>query len=192
MIASLQNLLDASASRHSHLCPRQVLGVRLGLAGAARIGLSAPRTDKRLLVISETDGCFVDGIEVAAGVSVGHRTLRIEDFGKTAATFVDVCTGLALRVEPVANLRDRAVEYALDEPRHYFAQMQAYQVMPEEAMFTFQSVILTTPLEAILSKPKMRVNCAICGAEIMNEREIMRAGQPLCRACAGPVYYRAA
>ena len=186
MLDSLQMLIDESAARHSHLCPRQILGIRLGLAGARSIGLPAPRSDKRLLVISETDGCFVDGVEVAAGVSVGHRTLRIEDYGMTAATFVDVCSGQAVRVEPWTDLRERAALAVPDEERHYFAQMQAYQIMPDEAMFTFQAVALTTPVEAIISKPKMRVNCAVCGAEIMNEREIIRDGVPLCRACAGP------
>jgi formylmethanofuran dehydrogenase subunit E len=71
--------LEESAARHSHLCPRQVLGVRIGLVGAAALGIDAPRLDKRLLVILETDGCFADGVEVTTGCSVGHRTLRVED-----------------------------------------------------------------------------------------------------------------
>lgn len=76
MELDLQPLLERSASRHSHLCPRQILGARIGLAGAAALVLEAPREDKRLLVILETDGCFADGVEAATGCAVGHRTLR--------------------------------------------------------------------------------------------------------------------
>ncbi|PJH76367.1 MAG: formylmethanofuran dehydrogenase, partial [Anaerolineae bacterium CG_4_9_14_0_8_um_filter_58_9] len=68
--------------------------------------------------------------------TVGHRTLRVEDYGKTAATFVDTQIGRAVRVAPALDIRQRAYAYASDEPRHYFAQMQAYQVMPDEEMFT--------------------------------------------------------
>ena len=112
---ALDELLRLSASRHAHLCPRQVLGARIGLAGAAALGLDAPRRDKRLLVILETDGCFADGVEVATGCTAGHRTLRIEDYGKIAATFVDVQTEEALRVAPRLDVRQRAYAYAPDE-----------------------------------------------------------------------------
>src|SRR5512140_2185179 len=96
----LQPLLSELSARHAHLCPRQILGLRIGLAGAARLGLALPRTDKMLLVIAESDGCFADGLEVAAGVSVGHRTLRVEDYGKIAATFANVSSGDAVRLAP--------------------------------------------------------------------------------------------
>src|SRR5512142_3328691 len=98
-------LLALSNARHSHLCPRQVLGVRMALAGARGLGLDCPRRDKRLLVIAETDGCFVDGLEVACGVTPGHRTLRIEDYGKVAATFVDTRSGNAVRLAPRLDVR---------------------------------------------------------------------------------------
>jgi len=184
------NLLERSASRHSHLCPRQVLGVRIALAGAAALGLDVPRPDKRLLVILETDGCFADGIEVATGCTIGHRTLRVEDYGKIAATFVDVRTGESLRVAPAPDVRRRAYTYAPHEPRHYFAQLHAYQVMPDEELLTIQKVLLATPIQAIVSRAGVRVNCDACGEEIINEREIRRAGLILCQACAGQAYYR--
>src|SRR5512135_3550111 len=105
---SLEELLRLAAEDHSHLCPRQVLGVRMGMAGAALLGLQAPRTDKRLLVIVETDGCFVSGIEAATGSAVNHRTLIVEDYGKIAATFVDTLNGQALRLAPRSDVRQRA------------------------------------------------------------------------------------
>ena len=186
---NLNALLDISSRDHKHLCPRQILGVRLGLMGMRSIGFDEPSAKKRLLVIVETDGCFTDGISAATGCTVGHRTLRVEDYGKTAAVFVDTEIGQAVRVVPVLDIRQKAYDFAPDESRHYFAQMQAYQIMPDQAMFTVYPVNLNASIAAIISKPGMRVNCSVCGEEIMNEREINLRGLTLCRACAEGAYY---
>jgi formylmethanofuran dehydrogenase subunit E len=167
-----------------------VLGVRIGLAGAAALGLDVPRRDKRLLVIVETDGCFVSGIEVATGAAVRHRTLRVEDYGKVAATFVDVETGRAVRVAPRLDVRSKASLYAPTEKRRYFAQLKAYQLMPDEELLTLSEVTLNTPVKTLVSRPGVRVNCVLCGEEIINERQVWLDGQWLCRACAGAGYYR--
>jgi formylmethanofuran dehydrogenase subunit E len=186
---SLNDVLGLSAARHSHLCPRQVLGARIGLAGAGALGLESPCRNKRLLAILETDGCFADGVEAATGCTVGHRTLRIEDYGKIAATFVDTKTSQAIRVATSLDVRQRAYSYAPEEKRHYFAQLAAYQVMPDRELLTIQEVYLNIPIEALVSRPGVRVNCELCGEEIMNEREVNRDGMTLCRACAGDAYY---
>ena len=185
----LQSLLEKSSRDHSHLCPRQILGVRMGLCGLKELSVSANQGSKRLLVITETDGCFADGLTAATDCSVGHRTLRVEDYGKVAATFVDTQTGLAIRIAPALDIREQAYQYAPDEPRHYFAQMQAYQIMPDEAMFTITEVHLATSITEIVSRPGIRVNCDGCGEEIMNEREVRENGRVFCKACASNAYY---
>lgn len=189
-MTSLSTLLNESSRHHSHLCPRQILGVRIGLAGMNALGLDANQGSKRLLVILETDGCFADGVSAATHCTVGHRTLRVEDYGKVAATFVDTKSGKTVRVTPRLDIREQAWSCCPEESRHYFAQMQAYQVMPDEQMVQITEVQLVTPIEQIVSRPGIRVGCASCGEEIMNEREVVVQGQPLCRACAGGSYYR--
>ena len=185
----IADLLRLSSARHDHLCPRQVLGVRIGLAGLAALGLSAPVCKTSALVIVETDGCFADGIEVASGATVGHRTLRVHDLGKIAATFVDVNTRRAIRIAPALDARQRALQYLPDEPRHYFAQLQAYQTMPDEQLLQLQQVILDPPVETLLSRPVVRVNCAVCGEEIINERQVLVDSRALCGTCAHQGYY---
>lgn len=189
---NLQHILEKSARDHSHLCPRQILGARLGLAGMTALGFDSPPDKKRLLVITETDGCFADGLSTATNCTVGHRTLRVEDYGKTAATFVDVKTNRAFRIAPAQDVRQKAYYYAPNEPRHYFAQMQAYQTMPDDEMFTVSEVRLVASVEAIVSRPGVRVDCDLCGEEIMNEREVKQDGLTLCRACAHGGYYQMA
>lgn len=186
----LQALLHLSASHHTHLCPRQVLGVRMGMFAGDLLELPLPQTKKRLLAIVETDGCFADGVEAATGCTVGHRTLRVEDYGKIAAVFVDTQKGRAIRLAPRLDVRERARLYAPEETRHYFAQLEGYQLMPADELFTIQEVTLTTPVESLVSRAGVRVNCAMCGEEIINEREIVRGKMILCRACAMPSYYQ--
>lgn len=188
-MTDLQAILDISAARHKHLCPRQVLGARIGLAGGAALGLALPRQDKRLLIIVETDGCFADGVEAATGCAMGHRTLRLADYGKIGATFVDVKTGTAVRLAPQLDIREKALQYAPEETKHYYAQLVGYQRMPDNELLIIQPVQLSVPVSQIVSRAGVRVNCAECGEEIINEREIMVAGRPLCAACASPAYY---
>ncbi|HWR66924.1 MAG TPA: FmdE family protein [Bellilinea sp.] len=185
----LLQLLEQSSLRHSHLCPRQVLGVRMALTGASWLGMNLPRTDKEMMVISETDGCFLDGLEVATGFTPGHRTLRIEDYGKIAATFVVVKTGRALRLAPRPGVRQSASRYAPGETRHYFAQLLGYQAMPEDELFTASVVTLTPSAAEIISQPGIRTVCEQCGEEIINEREVVIAGKSYCQACCGRGYY---
>ena len=188
---SLQDLLDESAARHQHLCPRQVLGVRMGLLGARLLGLDVPNPAKRLLVIIETDGCFADGLSVATGCTVGARTLRLIDHGKVAAVFVDTQTDRAVRVIPSQASRTLARKYAPLARSRWHAQLEAYQIMPEAELFDVQLGELTLSLEKLLSKPGRKASCDQCGEEIINEREIRQAGCTLCRACAGDGYWRA-
>jgi formylmethanofuran dehydrogenase subunit E len=187
----LQTLLEQSSSRHNHLCPRQVLGVRMGLMALGILGLTGhDNHKKRLLAILESDGCFADGVEAATGCTVGHRTLRLEDYGKIAGTFVDTATCRAIRIAPALDLRERASGCIARETRHYFAQLLAYQLMPDDELLTMREVELNTPLEQILSRPGVRVNCELCGEEIINEREVRQSGLTLCRPCAQGGYYR--
>ena len=186
---NIELLLKKSSQHHSHLCPRQILGVRIGLAGMAALGLEPNQGGKRLLAVLETDGCFADGVTAATDCTVGHRTLRMEDYGKVAATFVDTKTGRAVRVAPAPDVRRQACKCCPDEPRHYFAQMQAYPKLPDEKLLSISDVQLVTPVEQIVSRPGVRVDCASCGEEIMNEREIYIDEEPFCRACAGQSYY---
>jgi formylmethanofuran dehydrogenase subunit E len=185
----IERAIEASTTHHQHLCPRQVLGVRIGLAGAAALGLETHRKDKRLLVIVESDGCFTDGISSASGCTVGHRTLRVEDYGKVAATFVDVINEQAYRVAPRLDVRERAWDYAHGETRRYFAQLRAYQIMPADELLSIQEVQLTIPVKTLISRPGLRVNCVACGEEIINEREVYLDNDAFCRTCAGQTYY---
>lgn len=192
----LQPILTQSAQRHQHLCPRQVLGARLGLAALRHLGFTdgmyKPRfvnDEKRLLTIVETDGCGADGVAVATDCHVGRRTLRVLDFGKVAATLVDTFNNRAVRVWPHSQARHHAETAVPHAESKWHAYLEAYQILPDHKLLRIQPVTLTQSLEEILSKPNIRAICEQCGEEIMNEREVLLHGRTLCRACAGEQYY---
>ena len=186
----LHSLLNLTAARHrDHLCPRQVLGVRMGLYAAELFHLDLPQTDKRLFAFVETDGCMTDGIAVATGCWWGSRTMRLIDYGKTAATFVDSYSEEAIRVTPSRISRTRAAYYAPHAPDRWHAQLEAYQVMPAAELLDAQPVRLTLDLAAVISWHGVRVVCQRCGEDIINARYVEREGQRLCHACAEGAYF---
>ncbi|MFN3332383.1 MAG: FmdE family protein [Caldilinea sp.] len=187
---TLDEFLAESAALHRHLCPRQVLGAQMGRLAAELLGLDLPQSDKRLLTIVETDGCFTSGLSVVTNCWVGRRTLRVEDYGKVAATFVDTETDIAIRIAPSPTARARAAAFAPEARNRWEAMLLGYQRMTPADIFVWQPVILTTPVAAIISRAGHRATCDRCGEEILNEREVMIGGLTLCRHCAYGGYYR--
>jgi formylmethanofuran dehydrogenase subunit E len=187
---TLDELLAESAALHRHLCPRQVLGVQMGRLAAELLGLDLPQGNKRLLTIVETDGCFTSGLSVATNCWVGRRTLRVEDYGKVAATFVDTETEIAIRIAPSATARTRAAAFAPEARNRWEAMLLGYQRMAPADIFVWQPVTLTMPVAAIISRAGHRAICDRCGEEILNEREVVIGGLTLCRHCAYGGYYQ--
>lgn len=188
-VLSLDELLAAGAAHHHRICPRQVLGVRIGLLAGQVLEISLPQPEKRLLAIAETDGCFVDGVSAATGCYVGRRTMQIEAYGKTAATFVDTLTEQAVRIIPRENVRELAWDYAPSARNKFEAQLIGYQHIPDEFLLHWRWVTLTLSLKRIIGQAGRRVSCEICGEEIINQREVVREGTVLCRSCAGESYF---
>ncbi len=173
-------------SLHARLCPRQVLGIRIGLHAGDLLGLALPQPDKQLVVFVETDGCAVDGIAVATGCTVGRRTMRLLDYGKVAATFVDTATEQAIRIWPRPGVRARVASTAADR---WQAMLLAYQCLPTGDLLRAERVELTESLAGLISRPGLHRPCDRCGEEIMNEREVVLGNDIVCRGCAGGRYY---
>src|SRR5438046_10440605 len=97
---TLDEFLADAAQAHGHLCAGQVLGVRMAILGLEKLGIDDPRGKdrKRLVTFVEIDRCATDAIAVVTGCRLGKRALKFRDWGKLAATFVDVETGKAVRI----------------------------------------------------------------------------------------------
>jgi formylmethanofuran dehydrogenase subunit E len=175
---------------HRVLCPRQVLGVRTALLAGRTLGVPFPQPDKRVIALAEIDGCYTDGLLVASGCSVGHRTLRVMDFGKIAATFFDTKRGKAVRIWPRPEVRDAACTYARSSPSRWHAQREGYARMPEAELLACRPVDVAESLvRELLEAWEGRVMCAGCGEEILHRRQMMVDGVAWCRGCAGDGYF---
>jgi len=101
---SLDEYLADAEQAHGHLCAGQVLGVRMAMVGLQKLGINDPLANKedrkRLVTFVEIDRCATDAIGVVTGCRLGKRALKFRDWGKMAATFVDVSTGKAIRIAP--------------------------------------------------------------------------------------------
>lgn len=192
VLHDFEQLLNESVKIHGHLCPGQVLGVRMALYGLDLIGIRDPRgaDRKKLYLFVEIDRCATDALQSVTGCSLGHRTMRFADYGKMAATFVNLASGRAVRVVAREEARHMAKDYFPGIEDKYKCQLEAYKIMPDKNLFYHDHVIVDIPKEDMPGRPLSRVPCAQCGEHVQDMREIEVNGRMLCRACAQERYYR--
>jgi formylmethanofuran dehydrogenase subunit E len=190
---SLEALIREAEIAHGHLCAGQILGVRLAMLGLAQLGIEDPRGNKkdrkRLVTFVEIDRCATDAIGVVTGCRLGKRALKFRDWGKMAATFIDLETGRAIRIAAKESSKKLARELhpeLEDKNKH---QMLAYREMKDDDLFSMQWVKVELPAEEFPGYKGERIVCAECGEGINFRREVLRDGRILCRACAGERYY---
>jgi formylmethanofuran dehydrogenase subunit E len=189
---SLDEYLRDAERAHGHLCAGQVLGVRLAMLGLTRLGIDDPdgKDRKRLVTFVEIDRCATDAVAVVTGCRLGKRALKFRDWGKIAATFVDVTSGKAVRVAAKESSKALAEEMHPELGDKNSQQMLAYREMRDDDLFTTQWVKVELPPEEFPGYKGERVVCQLCGEGISFRREIRRDGKVLCKACAGERYYQ--
>jgi formylmethanofuran dehydrogenase subunit E len=190
-VKPLEELLEEAAVAHGHLCAGQILGVRMAMLGLAKLGIDDPRGKdrKRLVTFVEIDRCATDAIGVVTGCRLGKRALKFRDWGKMAATFVDLANDKAVRVAAKESSKALAREMYPELPDKNQQQMRAYREMDDEKLFDVQWVKVTVPPEELPGYKADRVVCSQCGEGINFKREVRRGEIVLCRACAGERYY---
>ncbi len=190
--ARFEALLTESVKLHGHLCPGQVLGVRMAILGLDLIGIDDPKGSQRkdFMVFVEIDRCATDAIQSVTGCSLGKRSLKFVDYGIMAATFVHLKNGRAYRVVAKEEAREKAKEFAPQVEDKYRCQLEAYKVMPDEELFEVQEVEVTIPEADMPGRPLRRVRCESCGEYVQDFRDIEKDGRILCKPCAFGGYFR--
>ena len=190
----IDELLHLAEAAHGHLCAGQVLGVRMAMLGCRRLDIEDPRGKdrKRLVTFVEIDRCATDAIGVVTGCRLGKRALKFRDWGKMAATFIDLPSGRALRIAAKESSKARARELYPEIDNKNQQQMRAYREMPDEELFSEQWVEVALDAKEFPGYKGERIACEECGEGINYDRFIQRAGRTLCLACAEPQqrYYR--
>jgi formylmethanofuran dehydrogenase subunit E len=193
---SLDEYLLEAEKAHGHLCAGQILGVRMAMLGLEKLGIEDPRNNKedrkRLVTFVEIDRCATDAIAVVTGCRLGKRALKFRDWGKMAATFVDLREGKAIRIAAKESSKALARSMHPEIESKNQQQMLAYREMAEDDLFTKQWVKVELPAEEFPGYKGERIVCAECGEGINFRREVVRDGRVLCRACGGERYYEIA
>ena len=182
---------------HGHLCPGVSIGYRAARAAMDR--LAAQRAeDEEVVAVVETDACSADAIQVLTGCTFGKGNFIYRDYGKMVLTLLSRQTGKGVRVamKPGAFAPDPehlaligkvtrgeadAAERERFDQRH---RQRSHEIleMPVEALFKIESVVLELPPKARIAASEP---CARCGEPTMATKMEERAGQKLCRDCAG-------
>lgn len=187
-----ESLLKESSKIHGHLCPGQVLGVKMSMLGLREVGITDPKGKdrKNIIVFVEMDRCATDAVQSVTGCSLGHRTMKFMDYGKMAATFLNLRTGKAVRVIAKEGSRKKAKEYFPEIGNTYEAQLEAYKIMQDEELFDVMDVRVRLSPEDMPGRPLRRVVCDSCGEYVQDMREVCRDGRVFCRPCADTCYYK--
>jgi len=185
-------LLDASAAAHGHMCPGQVVVVRMVLLGCRLIGLDEPtRRDqiKKLIVYVETDRCTADAVAHVTGVKLGRRSLKFMDYGIMAATFVNLDTGKAFRLLSTEEARSLTTVYSPDVKGKLVQQLAAYKRIHDSVLFRVQKVRVKLDECDLPGPTRRKIICSQCGQTIRDRREVAEDGLILGKPCTDDCYF---
>jgi formylmethanofuran dehydrogenase subunit E len=186
----LEEYMALAAQNHGHMCPGQVLGIRMAMLGLKSLAIDDPvKYRKRLVTLVEIDRCATDAVSLVTGCRLGKRSLKFLDFGKVAATFVDLETHRAVRIVARDDSREKAKAMFPELAEPAKQQLAAYQVMDDKDLFILKPVRVKLKPEDLPGRPCSRVTCEQCGEGINDGRERRVSGRVLCRSCAGESYY---
>ena len=183
--------LELATVAHGHLCAGQVLGVRMAMLGLHELGIDDPIAErKRIVTYVEIDRCLTDAVALVANCRLGKRALKVRDWGKVAATFVDLKTGRAIRLAAKESSKQAAREM-FPEMEKDPGQQKAYAQLSDEVLFDKKWVKVDVKPEDLPGFKGPRVVCEGCDEGINFKREVLQSGRTLCRSCAGEKYYEA-
>jgi formylmethanofuran dehydrogenase subunit E len=185
---TLIELLPKAEAAHGHMCPGQILGVRMALLGLKSLGIEDPlgADRKRLVTFVEIDRCATDAIGMVTGCRLGKRTLKFRDWGKMAATFVDLASNRGVRIVASEDSRELARKLFPHIESKSAQQMAAYRELPDAELFLEQWVNVEVDESELPGFKGDRVACAQCGEGVNFGRFVEAKGRKLCLSCADP------
>jgi formylmethanofuran dehydrogenase subunit E len=188
MLESFEALLEKAEVAHGHMCAGQILGVSMSLLGLQSLGIADPLGDdrKRVVAFVEIDRCATDAIGLVTGCRLGKRSLKFRDWGKMAATFVDLSASTGVRIVALEDSRNLAREVHPEIESKSQQQMLAYRELSDDRLFRVERVRVPVDPAELPGYKTDRVVCARCGEGINFARYEEVAGQRLCLPCAHP------
>ena len=164
-----EKLLAQAGKFHGDICGGIQTGTRMTMCALRLLGIDdlEDGNRKKLIVFVEIDRCATDAIMALTGCRPGKRNMKIKDYGKMAATFINLESGKAVRIA-AARKKDEEVDRAKAS---------------DEELFNIAMVNVPLKPEDLPGKPLSACQCARCGETVLDGREIEADGETLCRPC---------
>jgi formylmethanofuran dehydrogenase subunit E len=179
-MSEFESYIKKVGEYHGHICGGIALGTKMTLAAMRKLGMQPGLKNKNLIVYVEIDRCMTDAVQVITGCTLGHRSLKHIDYGKFAATFVNVDTGKAVRA---------TIKESFDSSGPVEEMCKKVENTPDEEIVILQTVKVAIPETDLPGSPRQKAFCTVCGERVMDGREVKQGDKVLCRGCAGKKYY---
>jgi formylmethanofuran dehydrogenase subunit E len=181
-VEKYEALLEEAGRAHGDICAGIRIGTRMTMCALHRLGLSDPKgaDRKKLMVFVEIDRCATDAIMALTGCRPGKRTMKVLDYGKMAASFINLETGKAVRISSRMKRKEAGQDGLPD-----------MHEATDEELFLIENVEVPLRPEDMPGRPLRRIICPRCGEHVLDGRDVEVAGEYLCRPCATQQrYYR--
>ena len=184
---------------HGHRCWASAVGVRIGLAAMAALGVERSGASQLFAAveIGQKHGamCFADGIQYSTGCTFGKGNLTKTHEGKLAVTLTETATGRSVRVAYRPALQPQIAASA-------FMQQRSRGVPPTEISETDQwemvDLVWNAHSEEVMTvgpvEQRDRINtnelvafaiCPVCGELVAEPYLRFVIDTPMCRSCSG-------
>lgn len=205
---NIEPVLELAGILHGHYCQGLALGVKAVEAAFTKLGITDNTGMEEIMAVSEGNSCFVDGIQFAAGCTLGNNALVYKDLGRTAAVFYRRATTTAIRVvvksfefnsgsesednegnalfEKAVKRREKLTNEESSRMKEIWIKRSfATIAMPFETLFTITEIKTPDlPFAPIMDSQE----CSVCREKVMESRVVLRSGKPVCFTCAGEEY----
>jgi formylmethanofuran dehydrogenase subunit E len=116
------------------------------------------------------------------GTRLGRRNFKLKDYGKMAATFINLSNGKTFRV----NIKNFNLKIPDSEDN---TLKNALLQMDENSLLAWREVKVNLRADELPGKPQKTVICKVCGEKIFDSKEIHLPEGNVCTACSGTAYY---
>lgn len=198
----LQWLLLKTGELHGHFCPFVSLGVKASVIALKKLRAFTEGINEEIVAIVEVNNCFVDGVQMVTGCTLGNNALIYKDLGKNAVTLTRR-NGKGVRVSVLPEYPQRMSE-ALPEAKEMFDRFilrretgtseemrrfkEVWEILsfkqlevPNEEQFKVEEVSVALPGQAPIFPSAI---CSQCGEAVMETRARIKDGKIVCLACA--------
>ena len=168
---------------HGDDCGGIHMGTRMAISGMRAVEIHDPKGEDRkdLMVFMEIDRCPADAILAVTGCHPGKRTMKMLDYGKMAATFINTKTNKAVRVSAKNRQGNEIKSREMIENQ---PMTDDFAALTDDELFTVTEVRVHLCTGDKPGRPVRSISCASYGEQVLDMKDVEINGKYYCRPCA--------